>query len=134
MQAQSAFKQTVKKLRVMNLLVLASETIQSQLLKREAECQVVEDSNGRIACRRDLDRRRIRVIKTLIKNKLASPAGLLTSLKLFAMMTYVAAAVMTSCFFEAIRYMMFRQAKFIFKTLSGGSRGGEDDVKQSTQA
>jgi len=117
--AQQVFKNSVRSFSLWNLMRLAVEGLKRRLDQSKDKCELIEDANGRVACQEALARRRQTVITLLLRNKLASPAGLITSVKLLGLMVWVVGSVMTTSLLETVRFLLFDSVRLAFKQLTG---------------
>jgi hypothetical protein len=69
--------------------------------------------------RRDVERRRQRIISLMLRNKLVSPGGFVTSVKLLGLMLWVLVNVVKSSVLDTLKFVAFDWVRVVFRALSG---------------
>lgn len=117
-QAQAAFRATVRQLSLWKLVQTAAGWIRKKLDQDEERCELVEEDDGRVVCRRNVERRRQRIVSLMLRNKLVAPGGFVTSVKLLGLMLWILVNVIKTSVLDTLKFVAFDWVRVMFRAFT----------------
>uniref|UniRef100_A0A7S0RIP4 Uncharacterized protein n=1 Tax=Pyramimonas obovata TaxID=1411642 RepID=A0A7S0RIP4_9CHLO len=102
-KARKEFKARIRTFSLVAAVRSAVKALFNLLSNSQEKCKIIETESGRALCEARLRQRRRVVTKVLLRSKLASRAGLFTSLQVMALVFRVGISVMVSLVMDLMR-------------------------------